>query len=502
MPDKPTAKLKATPAMRASSKKQARKQGRRGAKPHQKQPYNRQDRAPQNRTEEIASQQTSSQNLDSRQIAFHILNAIISHHKTLDAAMAQQPALVKLEHRDRAFCRLLVSSCLRHYGQLGNILSDRLGHTTPEPVRLALLIGACQLLFLNISAHAAVNTTVELVRQIEFPRQAGLANAVMRELGRRIDKIQNSTNPIENIPKAMRDSWTSAYGHQAVSEIAELASKRAPLDLTARNDAATLATTLKAEQIGKQTVRCHHSGDIATMPGFEAGEWWVQDVAAAMPAQLMGNVDGRDILDICAAPGGKTAQLIAAGAQVTAVDNDQTRLNRLSENLARLQMTASIICADVLGDSFAKALKDRLVDGILLDAPCSATGTLRRRPDLLIRKAELSIDALAKIQTDMFETCLDYLKPDGILVYATCSLQPEEGEHIARAMMMRHPDKLAAHPFNKDELGAFGAALTQDGWARILPTCLCHVATEASAGISGGHKDGNDGFFIARFRRK
>jgi len=496
MQEKPTLKLKATPAMRAGAKKTKRKPTRRGAKPHQKQPEransDRQDKQARPDTGKIET--LSKAELDSRSAAFHILNAIINHHKTLDAAMAQQPALAMLEGRDRAFCRLLVSSCLRHYGQIGKILADRLDHTTPEPVRLALVIGACQLLFLNISAHAAVNTTVELVRAIDFPRQAGLANAVMRELGRRMTKIQNSTNPIDNIPESLQTSWRAAYGYQALSEIAELASRRAPLDLTARHDPAALARTLKAEQIGRQTVRCHHAGDIVTMPGFEAGEWWVQDIAAALPAQLMGDVAGKDILDICAAPGGKTAQLVAAGAEVTAIDHDQDRLDRLSQNLNRLKMTAKIICADVLTEAFAEARSGKLADGILLDAPCSATGTIRRRPDLLIRKADLDVRELTKIQTKMFETCLNHLKPEGVLVYATCSLQPEEGEHIAAEMLSRHQDRLAAYPFEPDELGVFASALTDEGWARILPSCLCHGTVS--------HQDGNDGFFIARFRLK
>ena len=229
------------------------------------------------------------------------------------------------------------------------------------------------------------------------------------------------------------------------------------------------------------------------MPGFEAGDWWVQDIAAALPAQLMGNVAGKNIFDICAAPGGKTAQLVAAGAQVTAIDNDQDRLDRLSENLTRLNMTARIICSDVLSDTFADALSGNMADGILLDAPCSATGTIRRRPDLLIRKADLDITELAKIQAQMVEACLAHLKPQGVMVYATCSLQPEEGEHIAAEMLSRHKDRLAAYPFEQDELGVFASALTDEGWARILPSCLCDASTP--------HKDGNDGFFIARFRR-
>ena len=503
MQEKPTLKLKATPAMRAGAKKTKRKGARRGAKPHQKQPfgtnsdsqYNSQNSRQDRRAEDAAgkTETVNKAELDSRSAAFHILNAIINHHKTLDAAMAHQPALAKLENRDRAFCRLLVSSCLRHYGQIGKILSDRLDHTTPEPVMLAIVIGACQLLFLNISAHAAVNTTVELVRALEFPRQAGLANAVMRELGRRMTRIQNITDPIDNIPETFQKRWRAAYGDEAVRKIAELVSRRAPLDITARHSAAELARTLKSEQIGKQTVRCHHSGDIVTMPGFEAGEWWVQDIAAALPAQLMGDVEGKDIFDICAAPGGKTAQLIAAGAQVTAIDNDQDRLDRLSENLTRLNMTARIICSDVLSDTFADALSGNMADGILLDAPCSATGTIRRRPDLLIRKADLDITELAKIQAQMVEACLAHLKPQGVMVYATCSLQPEEGEHIAAEMLSRHKDRLAAYPFEQDELGVFASALTDEGWARILPSCLCDASTP--------HKDGNDGFFIARFHR-
>ena len=473
MQNKPTLRLKPAAKKAAQNAKKGRKPTRRGAKP-----------AP---TQDVPVQ------ADSRVLGFHILNAVIHHHKTLDAAFAGQKKLDELEQRDRAFTRLLVSSCLRHYGQLDKAVSEHINETTPAPVRLCLIIGACQLLFLNTSAHAAANTTVQLVRQIDFPRQTGLTNAVMRNLSRQKQSLLEQLNPLDNIPPEWRRNWSAAYGTDAVKKIAALLVKRPGLDLTARQDAQNLADTLKADRIGAQTVRCYSAGDVTMMQGYDSGDWWVQDVAAALPAQLMGDVQDKHIFDLCAAPGGKTAQLIANGAEVTAIDSDSERIRRLDENLTRLNMTAKLVCADLFDHQVTELAQERDVDAILLDAPCSATGTLRRRPDILVRKQTLSVTALAEQQKKMLSHALSLVVPGGVVVYATCSLQKEEGEEVVEHILDEMKDRVMLDSFTPDELGDFAACLSDRGWARILPFALedKHAGTD----------NGNDGFFVARLRR-
>lgn len=486
MQDKPTLKLKPSAKKGLSRpQKPGRKPTRRGAKPAHRSTLAEQP--------ERAEQKDSSVQAESRLLGFHILNAVLHHHKTLDAAFSGQKHLEKLELRDRAFTRLLVSSCLRHYGQLNKIVSEHISDKTPEPVRLCLIIGACQMLFLNTSPHAAANTTVQLVKQIDFARQTGLTNAVMRNLSRAKQNLIDQLDPMDNIPPSWRKIWEKHYGRAAVEKIARLLIKRPALDLTAKADAEKLATTLKGDHISGQTVRCYSSGDITTMQGYETGEWWVQDVAAALPAQLLGDVKGKHIFDICAAPGGKTAQLIANGASVTAIDKDAARIKRLEENLQRLNMNADIICADMFNTHIKDIAAQKPVDAILLDAPCSATGTLRRRPDILLRKQELSIGALAEMQKKMLEHALQLVKPDGIVIYATCSLQPEEGEEVIEHIISKMGDKVALVPFTEDELDSFASSKASQGWARILPFALENADKITDTG--------NDGFFVARLRR-
>ena len=231
------------------------------------------------------------------------------------------------------------------------------------------------------------------------------------------------------------------------------------------------------------------------MAEYAAGSWWVQDAAAALPVHLMGDVSGKQVWDLCAAPGGKTAQLIARGAEVTAIDKEAPRLDRLRSNLKRLNMTASVKKADILDSDFDRMAKARPVDMILLDAPCSATGTIRRRPDILVRDERPDLASLQEIQIQMLKNCLGWVKAGGIVLYATCSLEPEEGEEVVSAII--HHRLAEIRPFTAAELGPFASSLTAQGWARILPDCLAEseLNTAEAAPVLA---QGNDGFFIAR----
>ena len=434
-----------------------------------------------------------------RQAAFAVLKDIIQNNMVTDAALAQNKLLATLQGRDRAFARLLVTSCLRRFGQIRKIITHCLSKPAEEDVKLVLHLGLTQLLFLDTGAHAATNTTVELAKQLKLERAAGLVNAVMRRGTRETDSLLALGDVLDNLPPGLRTSWTDCYGTEQTAAIAALAMTTPPLDVTLRPEADhdALARALSGTRLQDHTLRCSFDGDIRQMPSYADGLWWVQDAAAALCGTLAGAGPGKIIWDLCAAPGEKTAQLAAAGAKVTAVDADPRRLDRLRANLDRLSLQATVMQADILSAEFNRLAEAARPDVILLDAPCSATGTIRRRPDILVRERGESLAELAAAQYDMLISALRWVRTDGFVIYATCSLQPEEGEHIIESVLNTGTARLDR--FSTDELGLFAPALSQQGWARILPTCLSANMPRTSAEAHPA-QSGNDGFFIARLR--
>ena len=426
-------------------------------------------------------QRADKSGLKSRLAAFEILKLVASG-RYLDEAM--RPA-AGLEPRDRAFVRLLVTTCLRRGGQIDGVLAAAMSKAPGGRARDALHIlrlGVAQLMFLETGAHAAVDSTVSLMRTAGFERMTGLANAVMRRLTREGTALLAETEVEDNCPGWMLNSWQAHFGAERTRAIMEMAMNPPPLDITPRSDAADWADRLGGDLIDGRTVRRGFDGDPTALAGFKEGAWWVQDVAAALPAALFGDLTGRHVVDLCAAPGGKTAQLIAAGADVTAVDSSKPRLDILKQNLARLGMEAELVRAD--GRGFRPR---RQVDAVLIDAPCSATGTLRRRPDVLHHRAIADLDGLAAIQRELITRAAGWLAPGGRLIYATCSLQHEEGEAVIADVTSAMPDKIAVDPISAEEAGSFAPALTSEGWLRILPSDFASIG-------------GVDGFFIARLQ--
>ncbi len=286
-----------------------------------------------------------------------------------------------------------------------------------------------------------------------------------------------------NTPAWLFASWQAAYGEETAQRIALAHLDEAPLDLTVKSSPQAWAERLNGVVLAGGTVRLRGEGRIEDLPGYGEGEWWVQDVAAALPARLLGEVSGKAIADLCAAPGGKTAQLAHAGANVTAVDVSRQRLGRLEENLRRLRLHANIVVADA-----ATWQPDAPLDGVLLDAPCTATGTIRRNPDIAYLKSPADIEALSRVQTRLIENATRMLKPGGVLIYCTCSLQPEEGRtQIDRLMATGAP--LRVEPIRPEDIGGHGEWLTHEGFLRTLP---CHLQL-SEPGLSG-----MDGFFAAR----
>ena len=430
----------------------------------------------------LDAKKPASTNLPSRNIIYNILVAV-DKGIHLDKALAANQALLKLNDRDRRFVRLLVTTSLRYRGQLEKVLAPLMARRpfgAQANANLILLMGAAQLLLLKTGAHAAVNSTVELMRQTGFDRLCGLANAVMRRLTREGEELLAATNTVDNLPVWLQQSWRHYWGDAVTMAIADLAMQPPPLDISVKGDATVWAEKLEAQHIGGNSLRREFDGDPSLLVGFDEGAWWVQDAAAALPAQLLNVTAGQTVIDLCAAPGGKTAQLITAGGTITAIDNNRKRLDRLRRNLDRLQLSASLVLRD--GKDYRP---NAPVDAVLVDAPCSATGTIRRRPDILNKRDAEDISALQKLQWELATNALGWLRAGGRMVYATCSLQPEEGEDIVSAIIDGANGQYTIDPITPDQAGIFSRSITDNGCLRILPNDY-------------GDIGGVDGFFIAR----
>jgi 16S rRNA (cytosine967-C5)-methyltransferase len=419
---------------------------------------------------------------DSRRIALDVLEACLDKGQPLDDALARHPGFPALDPRDRAFVRLLLATTLRRLGEIDAIL----GAMIERPLeganaigRQILRLGAAQLLFLGTPAHAAVDTSVQLAQR-RLPHIKGLTNAVLRRVAREGVAMLGDRDPARlNTPLWLWESWTATYGEETTRAIAAAHLIEAPLDLTSRSDADFWAGRLEAEKLPTGTLRRRTGGAIADLPGYAEGAWWVQDAAATLPARLLGDIAGKGVADLCAAPGGKTLQLCAAGAQVTAVDVSARRVARLSENLARAGMTAELVTSDA-----SKWTPAEKFDAILLDAPCSGTGTLRRHPDIAWLKDEDDVSRLTLTQDRLLVHALDLLKPGGRLVYAVCSLQEDEGPARVEALLARAPH-LKRVPVQPSEVPGLGEAITPAGDVRTLPSMWAE-------------RGGIDGFYIAR----
>jgi 16S rRNA (cytosine967-C5)-methyltransferase len=341
---------------------------------------------------------------------------------------AETRALDALIGSDRGLVFQLVMSVLRYHHSCAALLAPYL----KEPLRenrfdttLCFYLGIVQLMILESAPHAVVDTSVELAKQCHAPL-SGLVNAVLKKISKQAKPEWQALNhPRLNTPDWLWESWEAAYGAAEAQAIAAAHLQEAPTDITLKESSEWLPASegMTVEKLSDFSLRLSNSPSIPTLEGFTEGLWWVQDYAASLPVQMMGDVSGKIVLDICAAPGGKTAQLAAMGAKVTALDISENRLKRLRENLERLQLNAEVIVADVM-----KWQPPHLYDAILLDAPCYATGTLRRHPEIALLRTPQDVARLVATQHKMLRRAWEWLKPEGILTYVTCSLQPEEGE--------------------------------------------------------------------------
>jgi 16S rRNA (cytosine967-C5)-methyltransferase len=439
----------------------------------------------------------------SRRAAASMLSAI-ERGKTLDEA---RDKLDGLAPSDRAFANAMVLAALRHYGEIEGLLRPFMKRPIPGRSHLAralLYIGVAQIVYLKVAPHAAINETVGATGRREQPFR-GLINAVLRRV---VDAVPVQAEPLSSLPEWMVDSWQTAYGAAACAAIAQNIQKLPALDLQfvsaaatepfcaamqARIDEATQREGDDTAQISAQPsltrlsddcLRLENAGAVENLPFFQDGTWWVQDIAASLAVRLMPLRSGQDVLDICAAPGGKTLQLAARDTRVTALDISASRMRRLRENLTRTDLDAQCETAD-----FMAWQPGRQWSQILLDAPCSATGTLRRHPDLKLHRRAGSGAYMAKKQAEMLDKAAGLTEADGYLMFCVCSLEPEEGEGAALAFLERNP-KFSLAPLRADNLPAgFEEAITTQGWLRTTPAMLPEAG-------------GCDGFFAACFHKK
>lgn len=430
-----------------------------------------------------------------REAVVMCLTSILDRGRPLEDAF--EAAVAKagpLEARDRAFARLVVMTVLRRKGELQAVIGSFLQKPLPaDSGRLwpILLSASAQLLVLETPPHAAISLAVDQCRGDPKARRFDrLTNAVLRRVAATGRDVLVGVEPVTaNVPPWLLGRWTETYGDQQAREIAAASLTEAALDLSVKSDAAAWAGRFDGLLLPTGTVRLGRAsvGRIEEVPGYADGAWWVQDAAAALPARLLGDVAGRHVADLCAAPGGKTAELAAAGARVTAVDQSPARLNRLRENLARLKLDAEVVEADVMAWE-----PGRTFDAVLLDAPCSATGTIRRHPDILhLRRKDDTAERVA-LQRRLLDSAARLVAPGGLLVYCTCSLEPEEGEAQIARFLEANAD-FARVPLVPGEHGIDAAWITSDGDLRTLPCHLAHPQPELS---------GLDGFYAARLQRR
>lgn len=428
----------------------------------------------------------TSNHTNPRDVALDLLEAVLARHRLLDEMLEGDSRLAQMAERDRGFVRLLVATTLRRLGQIDAILAQCLAKpltASAARARDVLRIGCCQLLFLDTPPHAAINTSVELVKGTRMAGFAKLINAVLRRVERDgRDWVAAQDAAFLNTPGWLWQSWCATYGEETARAIALAHLSEAAVDITVATDSQDWAEKLECDLLPGGSLRRRTGGDITRLPGFADGQWWVQDMAAAIPARLLGNVRGQRVADLCAAPGGKALQLALAGADVVAVDRSARRLARFRHNLERLKLRAQIIEADA-----AAWMPEAPFDALLLDAPCTATGTLRRHPDGLRVKGPGDVIALAEQQTALLKAAIAMVKPGGVLVYCVCSLERAEGEaQIERLLSSGAP--VRRRPIKAAEVGGLSEIVTPVGDLRTLP---CHLA----------ERGGMDAFYAARLER-
>jgi 16S rRNA (cytosine967-C5)-methyltransferase len=426
---------------------------------------------------ELQARASVARAMSARELALRVLDATLLNGEPPEARFAQLTQGAGMAARDRAFARLLYTTALRKKAAIDRALAR---HLTAEPKQRSALnllrLGAAQLLYLKTPPHAAVGESVELAKRRRLAPPA-LVNAVLRKL---VGQDPPPLAPLETLPVWLSERWTATYGADLAAAMAAAVQAAPQLDLTVKDGPQAWAAKLGGRVVGPATIRLADAGLVEALEGYVEGAWWVQDLAATLPVRILRPTSGERVLDLCAAPGGKTAQLLAAGAVVTSVERDPTRARRLRANLQRLDLEAAVVVGDLLDYA-----PDEPFEAVLLDAPCTATGTIRRHPDIMWTKSAADIATMAALQQLLLAKAATFVAPGGRLIYAVCSLEPEEGPEVVEHVLEAHPD-FARAPIRESETGF---APTPEGDLRTHPAMLPEAG-------------GMDGFFIARLTRK
>jgi 16S rRNA (cytosine967-C5)-methyltransferase len=433
-----------------------------------------------------------SDSVKARRCAALAVMDVTANGAPLERALANTGDYAELDARDRAFARAIAATTFRRMGQIKAVLKPFLRKPPTAFVMAGLQTATAQIVFMGVPAHAAVGETVEMLKSRKPSKGfANFSNAVLRNVVKEGPRLAAGSPPRDNVPGWIRGAWERAYDKIPTRKMCAQLIKDPVLDMSVGGDRdalfdAMVAAELEPKKLGGQTVRLPSIGDVTALPGFETGQWWAQDIAAAQPAQVLAaqfeGVSGKRILDLCAAPGGKTLQLAALGAEVTAVDKSAGRLRRLEDNLTRTKLSANVICADAL-----EWESEAPFDAVLLDAPCSATGTYRRHPDVLHNRTPKSVADLVRLQDRLIPRAASHVALNGVLVYAVCSLQPEEGMPRVTKFLDNAPDFRLIPLSNLTGLDLLPDRFA-GGTVRTLP---CDLAKHG----------GMDGFFIAAMRR-
>lgn len=425
--------------------------------------------------------------LEVRAAAVKILSAVLEKKTSLDGMLDNEhgnPAYVALSGADRALLRAIVNSALRHLPRIDAALDSLLDSPLPQGAKSLhhiFVVAIAQMIYLDVPDHSAVDLAVEQAsRDSRTKRFVKLVNAILRRLGREKDAVREYMDSVSVIPEWYFKRLVKDYGKETAQAIADAQLMPSAIDVTVKSDPALWAEKLGGELMPNGSIRlATFEGSVANLEGFEAGEWWVQDFSAALPVQLMGDISGKTVLDTCAAPGGKTAQLVSAGAKVTALEQSASRLKRLKQNMTRLGLDVEMV-----ETSMQKFQPEALYDVVLLDAPCSSTGTLRKHPDVLWTKGVSDIEKLASVQDAMLRHALTMVKPGGFVVFSNCSADKIEGEAVVNNLIRERND-IKRLPFSREEWPVLADAISDDGDLRT------------TADMFGGV----DGFYAARLQK-
>ncbi|WP_273759151.1 RsmB/NOP family class I SAM-dependent RNA methyltransferase [Bartonella sp. ML70XJBT.G] len=434
-----------------------------------------------------------------RRVSVRLLGAVLDKKTSLSGLIDNEhghPQYLGLSQRDRALCRAILAAVLRHRGQIMAALSRFLARPLPSQafaLQHLLHISVAQILYLDIPDHAVIDLAVRVAKlDPRMRRFSGMVNALLRNVARDAVFLRQQPPSIEGSPAWFSELLVSTYGKEKAEKILAIQSTLPPLDLTVKSDSTVWAKRLGGVVLPNGSVRLSSvDGSVADLAGYGEGAWWVQDFAAALPACLLGNIQGKKVADLCASPGGKTAQLALQGADVTAIELSANRIKRLKENMERLHFSVSTWQGDVRDFH-----SEQLFDAVLLDAPCSSTGTIRRHPDILWTKSIDDIAKLAELQYDLLVAAIALVKKGGRIVFSNCSLAKEEGEDLIKKLVSTRSD-VVLEPILAEEMGVMAHLLSVKGFLRTTPADFCHE----SCGRDHNIFLGMDGFFAARLRK-